>query len=270
MSNTDDCDDSNALYNPTLGCFGTDCEDILNNGWGTTNGIYSIDPDGSGGNAPYNVYCDMQTDGGGWMRISHLHSNRSIGSIKRNAPFFSAAWQQNSTNFTNTNNANLVLDNNTYGMLDSTDFLQNANQIRLTCNDNTRNLNARAIWSPSSGQLNQWLAEGTDRNEYQSSPYTVSLTKNGGSFTNTNVYFSHTEDAFFGSWHVCGTLSSNTGGFQLGFCHNGPSSGDSNISNANQILLGYHTGFNGLRLECTRDTPSNTALIDGNLSIWVR
>ncbi len=271
LSNTDDCDDSNALYNPTLGCFGTDCEDILNNGWGTTSGVYSIDPDGSGGNAPYDVYCDMQTDGGGWMRITHLHSNRSIGSIKRNAPFFSAAWQQNSTSFTNTNNANLVLDNNTYGMLDSTDFLQNANQIRLTCNDNTRNLNARAIWSPSSGQLNQWLAEGTDRNEYQSSPYTVSLTKNGGSFTNTNVYFSHTEDAFFGSWHVCGTLSSNTGGFQLGFCHNGPSSPDYTLgSDINQIMLGYHGGFSGLRLECTRDTPRPTSIIDGNLSIWVR
>ncbi len=268
--NTDDCDDSSPLYNPTVGCFGADCQDILDNGWGSQSGTYTIDPDGSGGNDPYDVYCDMQTDGGGWTRITHLHSNRSIGSIKRNAPFFTAAWEQNSSTFSNTSNDNLVLDANTYGMLEATDFLQQATNIRLTCNDNTRNLSARAIWTPSSTQLNTWLAEGTDQNEYQSSPYTVSLSKNGGAFNNANVYFSHTENAYFGSWHVCGRLSATSGGFQLGFCHNGPGSGDSGISNANQIMLGYHAGFNGLRLECTRDTPSNTAIINGNLSIWVK
>ena len=269
-SNTDDCDDLNALYNPTLGCYGADCADILSSGWSTGDGVYSIDPDGSGGSAPYDVYCDMTTDGGGWMRITHLHSNRDIGSIKRNTPFFTAAWQQNSASFTNTSNANLVLDNSTYGMLDSTAFLQNATDVRLTCNDTTRNLSARAIWTPSSSQLNQWLAEGTDQNEYQTSPYTVSLSKKVSSFSNANVYFSHTENAFFGSWHVCGTLSSTSGGFQLGFCHTGPSTQDTNISNANQIMLGYHSGFNGLRLECTRDTPRPTTNVNGDLSIWVR
>ena len=106
-------------------------------------------------------------------------------------------------------NTNLVLDNSTYGMLESSDLLQNATDIRLTCNDTTRNLSARAIWTPSSSQLNQWLAETSDQNEYQSSPYTVSLSKNGGAFNNANVYFSHTENAFFGSWHVCGKLDGN-------------------------------------------------------------
>jgi hypothetical protein len=30
------------------------------------NGVYTIDPDGSGGQAPFPVVCDMTTDGGGW------------------------------------------------------------------------------------------------------------------------------------------------------------------------------------------------------------
>jgi hypothetical protein len=32
----------------------------------TGSGVYTIDPDGSGGNTEYDVYCDMDNDGGGW------------------------------------------------------------------------------------------------------------------------------------------------------------------------------------------------------------
>lgn len=39
-----------------------DCADILSSGF-TKSGIYSIDPDGRG---RFQVYCDMESDGGGW------------------------------------------------------------------------------------------------------------------------------------------------------------------------------------------------------------
>lgn len=38
----------------------------------TQSGLYTIDPDGSGGNAPYEVYCDLSSNGGGWQQCYAL------------------------------------------------------------------------------------------------------------------------------------------------------------------------------------------------------
>ena len=71
----DDCDDSDAVVLPELGggcALGATCLDVLANGYSAGDGIYTIDPDGFGvGLDPFDVECDMTTDGGGWTVVEY-------------------------------------------------------------------------------------------------------------------------------------------------------------------------------------------------------
>ncbi len=44
------------------------CKEYLDNGY-LTDGVYTIDIDGVGGKSPFDCYCDMTNDGGGWTLV---------------------------------------------------------------------------------------------------------------------------------------------------------------------------------------------------------
>lgn len=52
-------------------CYPKSCKEIKDTLASPVNGVYTIDSDGLGGNAQYQVTCEMTADGGGWTRIFH-------------------------------------------------------------------------------------------------------------------------------------------------------------------------------------------------------
>lgn len=70
---TEGCDDGND--DEMDGCLSTcvpalTCKQIVEELNDPEDGTYLIDPDGEGGEAPFEAYCDMSSDGGGWTLLT--------------------------------------------------------------------------------------------------------------------------------------------------------------------------------------------------------
>ena len=76
------------------------CKTILANNPNASSGTYTLDPDGNGGVAPFEVYCEMGVDEGGWTMAMSLNTadghisslTDNIWTVKAESGSFAARW----------------------------------------------------------------------------------------------------------------------------------------------------------------------------------
>jgi hypothetical protein len=91
-------------------------------------GVYAIDPDGKGGNDPFDVWCDMTTDGGGWTLIGQFTSNLELHIFHPHKHQI-----QSATDGTNLTDAPELWQDNIWGHLAFNLFTIQDRELRMRC-----------------------------------------------------------------------------------------------------------------------------------------
>ncbi|MCB9744202.1 MAG: hypothetical protein H6741_35060 [Alphaproteobacteria bacterium] len=286
----DDCDDTDASIVPDAnGCaLGVDCLSLLADGY-TTDGTYSIDPDGYGaGLDPFDVTCDMTHDGGGWTLIFHvfdmggssgLDEDEFISLYSHNL-WTDETWSYDASSATISDglSSDGLVQLTSQGMVAASAMDGLWDDIRMTCSQSDSD-SAESSYVQVDGYATtngSWGLLGAAAN---GSSYSVDATLNSEGIS--TVYHDNETTTQNSGHYLCDYTnsrytSSYGGAPQFGFCYtnhltnfNNQDYSDSIVSIAFGTYEGSDPWSPGFTLECGRmgTTAQQNA---GTYSIWVR
>jgi len=178
---------------------GLSCLALLTGGGSVGDGKYWLDPDGAGPAAPFQAYCDMTTDLGGWTLVMKQAKNSGFGSPLSVSNW--SGWSQanvlmNETDAT-TNDGHMV--NLGYSTLIGSELRMTASQTwtDVTKGAFKRTINSTAYTALSNAQGNKTGNEGGNQTvPWTAAPFTdhtITQTTNGnGLCWRSGPYFNQT------------------------------------------------------------------------------
>ena len=282
-----DCDDTDASIVPESdgSCAeGSDCLDLLSRGY-TSSGTYTIDPDGYGtGESPFDVTCDMTTDGGGWTLAMHLHDMSGLDeddfiSLFGHNRFTDETWSYDASTgiISDTLPSAGMVQLNGQGML-GVDLMDGLwDDVRMACSASDDDLTETAY-----AQVDGYATTngGWDLLGAASNGTSYSVTSSLQSTGQSTIWHDNELNTHNSNHYLCDiynvTYSSAGGAPQFGFCYtdflNNPNSsdpGDSIVTIAFGTVEGADGWSTGFTAECG-NMGWSALQNQGTFSIWLR
>lgn len=231
------------------GGYAASCDDYIRPDSGysytgaTGDGLYWIDPDGSGSNAPFSVWCDMTVDDGGWTLVAWANTTSETWS---GTPLFatysgSSSATPSSADFSNWSG---TIASSMASQPQNVRMTYLSGTAQSTLNVTTNTLRMYTNTSTFTGVLNVGptpIANRTNETANHNCTGYTHIAANGTQSTvNKGCWIEYT-NGDIGNWAGCGTANNTaTGGVGFGLCFD---NGDATANRGNSALHIWHQGL---------------------------